>query len=791
MEDENSERPHCPIPEKIFKSGEEPTGVRVTPYHKPCAIRQILNALDPDEVEQIRNSPFGKLVDIADKPSFSGRFGCYIISRQLKVAKKHEAWFVFAGKPIRFSLREFAFVTGLNCGKIQKRSKKRALKNNITEKPYWGELFGTLKEVPVSSVIRMLMKKTVTKTELRLKYAYLALLSSVILPTTHTPRISQDHAEMIKDVEEFFAYPWGRVSFDMLMSSIKERKEVSLSQNTIALKGFVLSLQLVMVEAVPALTEVVQDGNSSGSEDDFDVKEDNIDNGKGEKKSISPGHARDTDAAGKAMVHSLISGGDNLLNAGTEFVWSDDEEDSAVDNLLKLIEQQYPFSHSCFTGGVTKLDVIRLREEAKAGGLHRKTTKAKQGISTQIPVGFDVEFVGDVVKDKLKEDFKRLETQVATLQENEQPPSTKNVARETNVEIPTIIEEVVRFVNRVSSSSADVGNGREDVVGDGFGVANVEKASTREARVVVDELVNATAGGGEEACDGANITDINLGADEVALGCRKSKRQKVLPKALLGNYECDIRFLNRARQAVSDSKNPGGNIDYSAKFSILLDKLKTPFCITTDAWTLESTELYEIVERENPISAKVVDVLISHISALYRGNSHRKHQSKCVFLDTKFVSQISKVYTKFSNVSRKDTFRFPDNIVDNTAFIEADRFYFPFNLDKKYWIGICIDMSNWSIAVLDSNLPNRSEYMMGKEVGKQVGLKDMKALAFERPRFLPQNNAITDSAVTTILFIQAHAVAGVDACKCITAAVLDTEVERLVVTLYEGNVGPL
>ncbi|KAF8083798.1 hypothetical protein N665_0751s0014 [Sinapis alba] len=806
MEDENSERPHCPIPERIFKSGEEPTGVRVTPYHKPCAIRQILNALDPDEVEQIRNSPFGKLVDIADKPSFSGRFGRYIISRQLKVAKKHEAWFVFAGKPIRFSLREFAFVTGLNCGKIRKRSKKRALKNNITEKPYWGELFGTLKEVPVSSVIRMLMKKTVTKTELRLKYAYLALLSSVILPTTHTP-----------------------VSFYMLMSSIKERKEVSLSQNTIALKGFVLSLQLVMVEAVPALTEVVQDGSSSGSEDDFDVEEDNIDNGKGEKKSISPGHARDIDAAGKAMVHSLISGGDNLLNAGTEFVWSDDEEDSAVDNLLTLIEQQYPFFHSGFTGGVTKLDVIRLREEAKAGGLHRKTTKAKQGISTQIPVGFDVEFVGDVVKDKLKEDFKRLETQVATLQEsslsfqtmvlsnlsemlgkfevvnaniasltrvappqttiysdghpqrNEQPPSTKNVARETNVEIPTIIEEAVRFVNCVSSSSAD------------------------EARVVVDELVNATAGGGEEACDGANITDINLGANEVALGCRKSKRQKVPPKALLGNYECDRRFLNRARQAVADSKNPGGNIDYSAKFSILLDKLKTPFCITTDAWTLESTELYEIVERENPISAKVVDVLISHISALYRGNSHRKHQSKCVFLDTKFVSQISKVYTKFSNVSRKDTFRFPDNIVENTAFIEADRFYFPFNLDKKYWIGICIDMSNWSIAVLDSNLPNRSEYMMGKEVkpiaqmfpyfakqvGKQVGLKDMKALAFESPRFLPQNNAITDSAVTTILFIQAHAVAGVDACKCITAAVLDTEVERLVVTLYEGNVGPL
>ncbi|CAN7017355.1 unnamed protein product, partial [Brassica rapa subsp. trilocularis] len=109
-------------------------------------------------------------------------------------------WFVFAKKPIRFSLREFAIVTGLNCGRFAKRSKKRC-KSHITEKPYWGELFGTLKEVPVSSVVRMLQKKTVNDKEIRLKYAYLSLLAAVILPTTHTPRISHDQAELIKDLD--------------------------------------------------------------------------------------------------------------------------------------------------------------------------------------------------------------------------------------------------------------------------------------------------------------------------------------------------------------------------------------------------------------------------------------------------------------------------------------------------------------------------------------------------------------------------------------------------------------
>ena len=242
------------------------------------------------------------MVEIADKPSFSGRFGRYIISRQLKVSKKHEAWFLFAGKPIRFSIREFALVTGLNCSKFPRRSKKKS-KNFMTEKPYWGgELFGSLKEVPVSSVLRMLEKKTVVDKDIRLKYAYLSLLASVILPTTHTPRISKECAEKIKDLDAFLVYPWGRVSFDMLMTSIKERKEVSMSQNTIALKGFVLALQLVIVECVHALTEVVQEGGSSGSDGDSEGDDDTNESDKRGKKGISPGHARNTFGAEKVYI---------------------------------------------------------------------------------------------------------------------------------------------------------------------------------------------------------------------------------------------------------------------------------------------------------------------------------------------------------------------------------------------------------------------------------------------------------------------------------------------------------
>lgn len=82
-----------PLPEMMFAEGEEPIGVRVLTYQSSRAINTILEALDADEVENLKGTSFGKLVEIADKPGFSGRFARYLLSRQLKVEKKHEAWF--------------------------------------------------------------------------------------------------------------------------------------------------------------------------------------------------------------------------------------------------------------------------------------------------------------------------------------------------------------------------------------------------------------------------------------------------------------------------------------------------------------------------------------------------------------------------------------------------------------------------------------------------------------------------------------------------------------------------
>lgn len=60
---------------------------------------------------------------------------------------------------------------------------------------------------------------------------------------------------MIRDLDEFMAYPWGRVSLQVLVSSLFAKDEVALSQESFAVRGYVDEIQMVMNSAVPALKE--------------------------------------------------------------------------------------------------------------------------------------------------------------------------------------------------------------------------------------------------------------------------------------------------------------------------------------------------------------------------------------------------------------------------------------------------------------------------------------------------------------------------------------------------------
>lgn len=129
-----------------------------------------------------------------------------------------------------------------------------------------------------------------------------------------------------------------------------------------------------------------------------------------------------------------------------------------------------------------------------------------------------------------------------------------------------------------------------------------------------------------------------------------------------------------------------------------------------------------------------------------------------LFLDTKFVSILSKNYTRFLKSSSKGDFAFTPNLMEilgNVAppVAEVERIYFPFNLDHTHWVGVCVDCTSWKLIVLDCNTPRRSDPLMAKEMkptsqmfpyllrqaGRILNFEGVKPLVVERPRTVPQN----------------------------------------------------
>uniref|UniRef100_A0A0D3D3T4 Ubiquitin-like protease family profile domain-containing protein n=1 Tax=Brassica oleracea var. oleracea TaxID=109376 RepID=A0A0D3D3T4_BRAOL len=838
------------LPRRMFALGHEPVGLRVSPYHKPGALGHIIDSLEEGEIEVLKRTHFGKFLELADKTPYSGRLGRYMLSRQLKVRKKYEAWFLFSENPIRFSLRKFAIVTGLPCGKYPKQPQKEA-KKMISEQP-------------------VLKRKTITDQDARIKYACLAILAYVILPTTHVPKILFEHAEKIRELDEFFVYPWGRVSFEMLMSSIKERDEVALTQSTIALQGYVQSLQMVMTKAVPGLTELVrQDSPTDAAGDD----DDNV-SGSNSSTFSCLFFAGCNDISCNRITKFMVRV-TSIIQPATDFeikedclFFSDDEDDDSIDKMVSLIRDGARFTKKMFIGGATSADVERMREEAEAEALEKKKKKRKtpcQTIPTPTQAAVDAELVASLVQAKIKIQIDRVEGKVDDLRESfdQLQEVVKKHIFENSAQLlvlqngfKTILDSIASLSSQSHSRSVEDNPMANAPVADSVGsrtqttIPEPQRTTSRGDADMVNEdtNINQMTSGEDDASVQRHVEEQNVDEDEssdfqlskaesgnervsaedyepnldneappivtedhqpdAAIPIRKSTRLKAVTKSLVGVYECDKLILNRFREAQLGAINKDAATDYHAKFNKLLHILKTSKSITIGGISVSNKDIIDIAERSRALSFKMIDVLMhhSHVVTLHQPNP----RDSCCFLDSKFVSILSKNYSRFSKSPQKEDFVFTPNVLETLCDLESQtfeslRFYLPSNFDKNYWVGICVDSTTWTLIVLDCNASLRSDSVMVKELapichmfpyllkqaGRNMCSKDLKALTVERPRNIPQNIKTTDSGVTTTLLMQAHAVAGIEVCKSLTSDVLDHEAKRLAVMLYEENVGPI
>ncbi|KAF2594771.1 hypothetical protein F2Q70_00042767 [Brassica cretica] len=240
-----------------------------------------------------------------------------------------------------------------------------------------------------------------------------------------------------------------------------------------------------------------------------------------------------------------------------------------------------------------------------------------------------------------------------------------------------------------------------------------------------------------------NNVDDNIEEEQVS---RKSKRQKTVPSSLVDDYQCGPHILSQ-----------------------IVDILIRVLC----------SDILHQLPPEGPRSAD--------------------------FLDTKFVAGIIKTYPKFLKSKKKEPFVFPKVLRDifptkDAAKVHPTWYYFPFNIAKKHWIGICFDAGSGIVIVLDCDTSKYKHASLEKYITPIVQMLPyvaryacqpigpdpvIQCYDVGRPKSVAQIKNPADSGLMAVLLMATHAMYGIELCNNINNDILEKEGKCAAILAYE------
>lgn len=199
--------------------------------------------------------------------------------------------------------------------------------------------FGGEESVTEEILLAKLRRPKSLTEEQQIKYACLFFVDGLLCRRSFHKKIPKQHVELIRDLDVFLSYPWGRYSFDMTMQCIKTRSPNQLAQATVAIQGFIHALLLIFSEAVPALRLATGDktDSESGEEEDISVVSFKLDK------------IWELDAEEGVEVLPIIPLAD--VEVG-DCSWTDEVSDPRVEAMMQLIEEGTEFIRLMFVGGI-------------------------------------------------------------------------------------------------------------------------------------------------------------------------------------------------------------------------------------------------------------------------------------------------------------------------------------------------------------------------------------------------------------------------------------------------------
>ncbi|KAF3585378.1 hypothetical protein F2Q69_00026602 [Brassica cretica] len=538
-------------------------------------------------------------------------------------------------------------------------------------------------------------------------------------------------------------------------------------------------------------------------------------------------------------------------------VWADEEKDDKVDKLVQLISMGHVFNKTMFKGGEMKASTERMREELKDKKKGKRSSKP-----INIPSSCEHGYIAEIVMEHMEPRVATLNEKLALVTSCLKDVSAKVGSIEDTVNrviapvLSTFKEELVRSVADIVNQKMAAVHWKEtnpihtrpdleqtgDVNDSGDLNAPIirnvldNRTKTRDpppAKLVAarEKLLDATSHpsltpesnheqrdmtAGDKSGDlSTHSPSFALGLtqeDQVGIGTlegvhrvsiiddipkdsfdggsadveilRKSKRAKLHPSALVAGYQSGTEMRNHA---MFDHIGFSANCDdilFLAKFTNLKQKLEKSLV--------------------RPLTSKVMDILVCLLRSHYEKRCSRTDAACTQFLDTRFISSLSRAYPRFKKCKTRESYTFPKGLVDIFSRINPSSpylrlVYIPFNFDKQHWVGLCVDWIEWKITVLDCNPIFRSDDALATDL-MQVAVmlpyllvncggatpNDIQTpLAIYRPDSLVNNFKVPNSGLTSVLLMQSHAIGGIDSCRAISPENIDRKAQGVGVMLYE------
>ncbi|XP_062096756.1 uncharacterized protein LOC133802459 [Humulus lupulus] len=232
-------------------------------------IQKIKNKLTSKQLEMFRKTCFGHFLD-ANAFQFSGQIVHHILLREVEQPNVEEMWFDICGMQLRFSMHEFALITGLKCFECPKVSRVEISGNRFLEKYF-----------PRKKVSRELVDKVFddydgSNDEDCVKLAQLHLLENMLLAKEKQKLVDLEHIRLLDFPEIFNNYPWGRVCYSYTLGYLqralanrvpkfkeRQRRNPSHHCETYHLAGFPFALQVWAYESIPALGKLFAEKKGS------------------------------------------------------------------------------------------------------------------------------------------------------------------------------------------------------------------------------------------------------------------------------------------------------------------------------------------------------------------------------------------------------------------------------------------------------------------------------------------------------------------------------------------------